>query len=287
MEIHSFEFFLLLLAAVGTWVNSFLMLQPTITRKTKTHPMPWTRYYETLFTDDPADSPKFGRQEYWNTVYKKESNFSWYAEWEDLKPFVTEFIPSCQSSILLPGVGNDAVLIDMYKDGYTNLTAMDYAPEAIERCEDMFQTEDDGNKPTIEFRVADARDLQGWDSCYFGGIMEKGTLDAIYLSGGKNKTLATENLQFAFSELTRCLKPGGIWMSIAGVVDQEIQELFESKNEEWTCLVGYGELYITQDGYTSNNIDGSLLVFEKNKELKDDKMTDKFNRRKKGILMSI
>lgn len=264
MEIHSFELFLLVIADVATWVNSFLILQPTITRKTKIHPIPWTRYYETLFADDPTDSPKFGRQEYWNTVYKKESNFSWYAKWEDLKPFVTEFIPSCQSSILLPGVGNDMVLIDMYKDGYTNLTAMDYAPEAIERCQDMFQTEDDGNEPKIEFRVADARDLQGWDSCYFGGILEKGTLDAIYLSGGKNKTLATENLQFAFSELTRCLKPGGIWMSVAGVVDQEIQKLFESKNEEWTCFVGSGELYITQDGYTSNNIDGSLLVFKKN-----------------------
>lgn len=231
---------------------------------------------------DPTDS-NFGRQDYWNGLYEKESNFSWYAGWDELKPFVTEFVPSFESSLLIPGVGNDKVLVDMYQYGYSNLTAMDYAPEGIERCRDMLLLRtagDGGDAHSVQLVVADARNLQGvFDDASFDAVMEKGTLDAIYLSGGKNKTLAADNLLLAINELTRCVKPGGIWISIAGVVNQQIHQAMNqmilTKNQEdgdndlpmWTSLVGDGELYTTQDGYTSNNIDGSLLVWKKNKDI--------------------
>lgn len=39
--------------------------------------------------------------------------------------------------MLIPGVGNDAAVVDMFDDGYLDLTAMDYAPEGIERCREL------------------------------------------------------------------------------------------------------------------------------------------------------
>jgi ubiquinone/menaquinone biosynthesis C-methylase UbiE len=146
---------------------------------------------------------------------------------------------------------------------------MDYAPEGIERCREMLGPsrlrkfyEDEGERG-VRLVVADARDLTGvFDDCEFDAVMEKGTLDAIFLSGGQNKGKSLENLRTAISELGRCVKPGGIWISIAAVVVDQIQDLFESEGE-WTCLVDKEKLYVTEDGYTSNNIDGNLLVWRK------------------------
>jgi SAM-dependent methyltransferase len=231
---------------------------------------------------DQPDNSQFGRQDYWNQFYQEQAQFSWYAGWDDLQPFVQEFV-AMEDSILIPGVGNDAqLLVDMYQAGYTQLTAMDYASEGIARCRDMLQearilppqqekssSKDENTKRKdsdqgVSLLVADARDLGNvFQDHSFHSILEKGTLDAIFLSGGQNKTLALENLNLAISELGRCLKPGGIWISIAAVVDAQIQSSMDSLFPEWEFLVRRNELFVTKDGYTSNNIDGSLLVWRK------------------------
>lgn len=215
---------------------------------------------------EPTDS-NFGRQEYWNEVYQKESNYSWYAGWDELEPFCNEFFEDTEKKILIPGVGNDAALVGMYDAGYHHLTAMDYAPEGIERCRDMLgpaRIRNSDDDKGVELLVADARDLKGvLEDDSFDCILEKGTLDAIYLSGGKNKEEANKNMELAFEELTRCLKPGGIFMSITAVVVGQIQAAFDSRQNEWECLVDEDSVYMTDDGYTSNNIDGNMLVFKK------------------------
>jgi SAM-dependent methyltransferase len=216
---------------------------------------------------EPEDS-QFGRQDYWNQLYEKQSNFSWYAGWEDLKPFVDEFLDKSNDRVLIPGVGNDATLVDMYDDGYVHLTAMDYAPEGIERCREMLgssrtREHDCSESGGVELVVADARDLKGvFDDHSFDAVMEKGTLDAIFLSGGHDKSKSEESLNLAISELGRCVNPGGIWISVAAVVDDKIQASLDDR-KEWESLVRKGDLFITEDGYTSNNVDGTLLVWRK------------------------
>ncbi len=214
--------------------------------------------------DEPENS-QFGRQDYWNRFYKMESSFSWYAGWQDLQPFIQEFVKT-SNHVLIPGVGNDGMLVDMYDAGYTQLTAMDYASEGISRCSDMLgdsKLKSHGRQEGVKLVVADARDLTGvFDNHSFDAIIEKGTLDAIFLSGGQNKTLARQNLNLAITELGRCLKPGGIWISVAAVVDAQIQTSFDLL-PDWDCLVRRDDLFVTDDGYTSNNIDGSLLVWRK------------------------
>jgi hypothetical protein len=217
---------------------------------------------------DPSDS-QFGRHDYWNKVYQQEANFSWYAGFEDLEPFLEEFLGSKESHVLLPGVGNDgAILVGMYDAGYVHLSAMDYAAEGIERCREMLGTDrliqDERNSSSVgvDLVVADARTLQGvFDTHSFDAVFEKGTLDAIYLSGGRDKEMCNRFLNMAISELARTLKPGGVWISLAAVVVDQIQDSFQER--DWEPLVLKDDFYATVDGYTSNNIDGTLLVWKK------------------------
>jgi Methyltransferase domain len=218
---------------------------------------------------DPSNS-QFGRQDYWNKVYQQEANFSWYAGFKDLEPFLEEFLGSKDSHVLLPGVGNDgATLVGMYDAGYAHLSAMDYAAEGIERCREMLGTnrliQDDRNSSSsggVDLVVADARTLQGvFDTHSFDAVFEKGTLDAIYLSGGRDKEMCNRYLNMAISELARTLKPGGVWISLAAVVVDQIQDSFQER--DWIALVLKDDFYTTVDGYTSNNIDGTLLVWKK------------------------
>jgi len=62
---------------------------------------------------------------------------------------------------------------------------------------------------------------------YFDIIFEKGALDAIYLSGDGN-------VEMAVREFTSVLKVGGIFMSVSGVVPEELRrELFPVDQWEW------------------------------------------------------
>ena len=197
-----------------------------------------------------------------------------------MRPFFNEFVPPLEDDenrpqkILVPGVGNDAIIVDMFDEGYVDITAMDYAPEGIERCREMLGSDrlptepSDGQKNDqagVNLVVADARDLSDtFDDHVFDVVFEKGTLDAIFLSGGDDKQKSYDNLNLAISELGRCLKPGGIWISVAAVVVDQIQDSFDSR-EGWDCLVGKDDFFVTEDGYTSNNIDGNLMVWRKKK----------------------
>ena len=73
------------------------------------------------------------RKRYWS-----HENFVFQYQ---LQPFCDEYL-SKSDRILIPGVGNDAAIVGMFDYGYSYLTAMDYAPEGIERCRGE-ETKDD------------------------------------------------------------------------------------------------------------------------------------------------
>jgi SAM-dependent methyltransferase len=215
---------------------------------------------------EPTDS-NFGRKEYWNDFYKNTDSFSWYSGWEDLAPFVEELLLVAMStdhakesaSILVPGVGNDPLLVDMYDAGYENLVAFDYAPEGVECAKQLL-----GENRKVEVMVADARDLP-LDSDSFDAILEKGTLDSIYLSGGFDKDKAKEYLEMAVDELARVTRPGGIFISITAACVDAVQAAMTTKLSAsgWTEIRD-GDFYMTEEGYATNNIDGTLLAWRRN-----------------------
>jgi len=211
---------------------------------------------------EPSDS-NFGRREYWNDIYTKQEDFSWYSGWQELEPFVRELVPEESSHVLIPGMGNDGAIVDMYDAGYHNLTAFDYAEAGVECARKLLGDEriraEKVDTPGVTLLVADARDLP-FGNNLFDAVLDKGTLDAIFLSGGRDKELAAKHLDMAVSELGRVLTKDGVVISISAACVDAVQKAFESRNE-WKQLWD-GTLYITEDGFASNNVDGTLLAWK-------------------------
>jgi SAM-dependent methyltransferase len=153
-----------------------------------------------------------------------------------------------------------ALLQALFKANYTRLDAFDYAPASIAYCQE--QVAGTPLAATVNLAVADATQLVNYDDASMMAVLDKGTLDAIFLAGStleeRQRTLCA-----AVCELQRVLQPSsGIFWSLSGICTEALRDL--DVWEGWAvCADSTVDLVSTEDGYTSNNLDGDLLVWRK------------------------
>jgi hypothetical protein len=203
----------------------------------------------------------FGRQDYWEGFYDAaDADFSWYSNWDEMEPFVREWAP-VEGRILLPGIGSDVGLLQaLFQANYTQLDAFDYAENSIAHCQE--QLAGTPLADTVNLAVADATQLVDYADASMAVVLDKGTLDAIFLAGDSLEERQT-TLRAAVCELQRVLQPSsGIFWSLSGICTNALRAL--DVWEGWTvCADSTVDMVTTEDGYTSNNLDGDLLVWRK------------------------
>lgn len=193
----------------------------------------------TISVDESGARSVFGTKEYWDDVYQGRGDFpadcySWYYGWEILGKFVKAHVPPHPQTtgphILVPGVGNDSLLVDLVQAGYQNLVGQDYSEHSVERQAELLDqvlTEDAhaDESSNVSMVQGDVTDLpQQWTEMY-DAVIEKGLLDAVYLSGDGN-------VEKAFDNLFRVLKPGGVFISVSGVVPEDLRRQM-AREAEW------------------------------------------------------
>lgn len=205
--------------------------------------------------DDSGARSSFGTKEYWDEVYLGRGDFppeeySWYFGYEEYSKYVQEYLGNSKNNkkemnLLIPGIGNDPVLLDLLRDGYTKLTATDYSEHAIERQIDLlsyFATEKQ-QEDYVDLYTMDARHMPTEWTNKYNVILEKGALDAIYLSGDGNLELAVQEfkrvLQTSSSTTTTTTTNAnnqGILISVSGVIPDEVRKEVFSSNDGWEWL---------------------------------------------------
>ncbi|KAG7368962.1 methyltransferase domain containing protein [Nitzschia inconspicua] len=183
-----------------------------------------------LQNDDSAARSPFGTREYWDSLYQGNGDYpaneyQWYYGFQEYGKYVTQLIPR-NSNVLLPGIGNDPIILDLLQKGYSTLTGTDYSEHAIERQQELLSYAY-GNVDMVKLHCMDARKMPTDWNDKFDAIVEKGALDAIYLSGDGN-------FEKAVKEFERVLRPGGILINISGVVPGELRrDVFDEQQWEW------------------------------------------------------
>ena len=205
---------------------------------------------------------EFGTKKYWDDMYQGRGDFpmdeyKWYFGFDKYSKLIDLYATGVATTepssnehkkknrtnkdveILIPGIGNDPILLDLLQKGYTQLTATDYSRHAIKRQQDILsykgyayndcsETDDDddddndiplqkkkkwkkkndnndGNsrskqkQPKVMLHQMDARKMPKEWTNKFDIIIEKGVLDAIYLAGDGN-------IEKASKEFGRVLK---------------------------------------------------------------------------------
>mmetsp|Transcript_32757 Transcript_32757/g.73944 ORF Transcript_32757/g.73944 Transcript_32757/m.73944 type:complete len:252 (+) Transcript_32757:77-832(+) len=188
----------------------------------------------------PADkaTPRsyYGSQDYWQDMYEGRGDhdaveYSWYYGWDVVKAQWESAVHDKSSRVLIPGVGNDPMVLDLVAGGWTRLTAFDYSSAAIERQRDLLSFEPRALE-CVSLHVLDAtalpRGAQGpTPECSFDAVLEKGALDAVYLSGDGQ-------VEKSVAELARVLRPGGVCVSFSGVVPEAVRrKAFDERQWKW------------------------------------------------------
>jgi SAM-dependent methyltransferase len=187
--------------------------------------------------DDSGARSQFGTKEYWDDMYLgfgdfDKDEYEWYFGWSEIKSFFQDHVPipgdGETTKLLIPGMGNDPILLDLVGAGYRDITAFDYSEGAVERQSELLSY-DSSAKETVTLLCRDARALDEEWTNEFDAILEKGCLDALYLSDETDG-----NVERAAEELHRVLKPGGVFMSVSGVVPAELRrEIISIEKYDW------------------------------------------------------
>jgi len=220
--------------------------------------------------DDSATArSEFGTRRYWDDMYSGFGDFSaeeysWYYGWDVLGKHVREHLPLVNANgleragstksndnndnrdgpnLLVPGVGNDPILLDLLSAGYRRITAQDYSEPAIDRQRDLlwyFR----GDTSQVELSSGDVRRLPPEWTGRYDAVVEKGLLDAVYLSGDNHVEQAVESLKGA-------LKSGAVFLSVSGVVPEQVRRRAFSE-DDWVWI---------RDG--SNDLKAGCFIFRK------------------------
>lgn len=160
---------------------------------------------------------ELGSKEYWKKCYQQElENFQnngdvgevWFGEESVIS--ITNWLSSSNISkfdhILDIGCGNGLILVELAKEGFTNLFGIDYVEEAINLAKGIAAQE--GVK--ISYDIGDI--LQNSQSeilqTQYKVILDKGTYDAISLSPNNAK----ENRQKYIQNIYQLLEPEGYFV---------------------------------------------------------------------------
>ena len=201
---------------------------------------------------------KFGTKEYWDGMYTGDGaactadslpseQYSWYCGWAEIEPFWRELVPSCAARVLMPGVGSDATVRDLYDAGWRDVAAFDYSAAGVERAAALY-----GDR-RIDLRCCDATQLP-YESSSFDAVLDKGTLDAIGIA-------STEALHASALELGRTVVAGGIVVSVSRALEARVM-LGAFDTLQWELLRD-GEIHVAETGEVTTDLAASLYAWRR------------------------
>ena len=129
---------------------------------------------------------KYKTLEYWDERYKEEESFEWFGGYSNFKN-VTENYMQKNDKILVLGCGNSKMSEDIYNDGYSYITNMDYSSIVIESMRERCKILD-----KMKWLTMDINDLK-FEKGSFDCIIEKGTLDSLLVDERDPWNLTVEN----------------------------------------------------------------------------------------------
>jgi len=155
----------------------------------------------------PEKNSDFSTTEYWDSFFtKRVATFEWYGNYANLKRLLTKYI-STKDIILMSGCGNSNLSLNLYADGFINMTSVDNSEVVITNMNKKHKSQ----YPDLVYEIKDILNTEYPDE-KFSVVIDKGTLDAL-MPDGETESLA--RAMGMFNEIKRILKFGGRYICIS------------------------------------------------------------------------
>lgn len=186
----------------------------------------------------PDDNSRYKDVDYWDDRYKTEQCFDWLGSFSKFHHLLDQHVRR-DDSILILGCGNSSMSADMYSAGYHSITNIDYSSVCISTMSARHS-----DCPGMSWHQMDVRELSFADSS-FDVVLEKATLDAIMVGEKSPWGVSPETACFihkALTEVSRCLKPGGRFVSVTFADPFFRKRLYAKTQYNWSIRqYSYGE----------------------------------------------
>lgn len=208
----------------------------------------------------PEDNSRYKEVDYWDQRYSSELSYDWLGDFSKFQHHVETFVQR-GDSILMLGCGNSSLSADMYAAGYRSITNIDYSSVCVEAMSVRHS-----DCPGMTWHQMDVRHLSFPDAS-FDVILEKATLDALMVEEKTPWEVSPPTARFmqqTLSEISRCLKPGGRFISITFAQPFFRKRLLARSEYDWSIKhLSYGEgfeyfVYVMTKGEELSPADAAL-----------------------------
>lgn len=150
-------------------------------------------------------APAYGEVEYWNSRYRSRQGetFEWLQPWPVIFPKVESHIVLQLGPALVLGCGNSAMSSELLRIA-TKVHSIDISDVVITEMREKYSDED-----RLEWHTMDCSKL-AFPNAGFDYVFDKGTIDTLMCADGADK-----QIEATFREVTRVLKPGGIFVIVS------------------------------------------------------------------------
>lgn len=185
----------------------------------------------------PRQYEDFRKKEYWDDFFQQRQKkaFEWYGEYDQVRRLIYEQLNLLQLSgatsiaqrikammrVLVVGCGNSELTAQLYEDGFTNITSIDFSERVIQEMSEKY--------PHMQWKVMDMTRMDAFEHGSFDLVVDKGALDA--LMAADTSEIRADALRM-FEEIERVLCPGGRYICVTMAQDFILDHLLT-----YLCLV--------------------------------------------------
>ncbi|KAM3604309.1 uncharacterized protein V6R79_009320 [Siganus canaliculatus] len=208
----------------------------------------------------PDDNSRYKDVDYWDERYKTEQSYDWLGGFSKFQHLLEKHVKK-EDSILILGCGNSSLSGDMYSAGYHSITNIDYSSVCISTMSARYS-----DCPGMSWHEMDIRQLS-FPAASFDVVLEKATLDAIMVEEKTPWEVSSQTACFihkALTEISRCLKPGGQFISVTFANPFFRKRLYARTEYSWSIKnYTYGDgfqyfLYVMSKGEELSPEDAAL-----------------------------
>ncbi|CAL1579763.1 unnamed protein product [Knipowitschia caucasica] len=208
----------------------------------------------------PENNSRYKDVDYWDERYTTEQCYDWLGGFSKFQHLIGKHVKK-EDSILVLGCGNSTMSGDMYSAGYHSITNIDYSTVCIDAMSSRYS-----GCSGMTWLQMDVRQLSFPDNS-FDIVLEKATLDALMVEEKSPWSMSLETatlIHQALTEISRCLKPGGLFISITFSNPFFRKRLYARTQYDWSIKnYSYGDgfeyyMYVLTKGEILSAEDAAL-----------------------------